>query len=631
MNAHAAVLLLLLSPLLHAADGYVGSAVCAGCHKAIAQTQAQTNMRGTWQPIATQQLPEHYLETKDEGPEPPIQYRVRRTAGKGQYRVQMPGQPALEYPVEGIIGGRRHGVTFLYRIPEFEGSPLPRAPLVEGRYIHSILFKGLALELGFPEDKPTSLETGFGRVLTPSLETRCLSCHPAPRTLGAQVETGVACENCHGPGQPHLAALAAHSKDLGILNPDKLPVADQMRPCSQCHAGSGFVEDPMADNLLISDQVTAVKNSECWRQSGGQITCTNCHNPHQDAPRPVLWARSEKTCMRCHSLTVAKHAAICPVNRVSGCVGCHMPDSIHGAFHLATHWIAVHPEQKTQVPATRNPAWRTTLTPRHLYLRMIVLDDQAKAEVLHQRLLSGESFFELARANSLDHDTAINGGFVGDLPADKLDPAWSAAVLKLLPGELSNVVSSNGKYFILQRPPRNFREEAEAMVDESVQLRKSGKQQESVAELLSALKIYPQFLRALTYLGINFSQSGNPQTGAGILSIATRLYPRDQGAHFNLGVAYGALGNPEEIAEYKKTLEIDSDYVPAYLNWGGSLFAKGNYAEAIELYKQALIINPLSASLHYSLSVALDQVNRKEEAAAELTLAAKIDPKYGAR
>jgi Flp pilus assembly protein TadD len=69
---------------------------------------------------------------------------------------------------------------------------------------------------------------------------------------------------------------------------------------------------------------------------------------------------------------------------------------------------------------------------------------------------------------------------------------------------------------------------------------------------------------------------------------------------------------------------------PPTLNWGGSLFAKGNYAEAIELYKQALIINPLSASLHYSLSVALDQVNRKEEAAAELTLAAKIDPKYAA-
>ncbi len=307
-----------------------------------------------------------------------------------------------------------------------------------------------------------------------------------------------------------------------------------------------------------------------------------------------------------------------------------MPDSIHGAFHLATHWIAVHPEQKTQVPAARNPAWRTTLTPKHLYLRMIVLDDQAKAVAMRQQLVSGASFFDLARANSLDHDTAMNGGFAGDLRADKLDPAWSETVLKLLPGELSNIVAANGKYFIFLRMPRNFREEAEAMVDESVKLRKEGKAQESFAALMGSLRIYPQFLRALTYLGISYSQSGNPQIGAGILGIATRLYPQDQGAHFNLGVAYGAMGNPDEIDEYKKTLEIDADYVPAYLNWGGALFAKGNYEEAIQLYKQALVINPLSASLHYSLSIALDQVNRKDEAAAELALAAKIDPKYAA-
>jgi superkiller protein 3 len=146
--------------------------------------------------------------------------------------------------------------------------------------------------------------------------------------------------------------------------------------------------------------------------------------------------------------------------------------------------------------------------------------------------------------------------------------------------------------------------------------------------LFAALRVYPHFLRALTYLGISYSQTGNPQIGAGILGIATRLYPRDQGAHFNLGVAYGAMGKDEEIAEYKKTLEIDSDYIPAYLNWGGALYAKGQYEEAIELYKRALIINPLSASLHYSLCVALERVDKKQEAAAEVALAAKIDPKY---
>jgi predicted CXXCH cytochrome family protein len=654
-------LLLILSPLsLTAANGYLGSDVCAGCHKEIARTQFQTNMARTWQGISTQQLPPNYLEKHAEGPPPVIEYTARRSGDKAQYTVQMPGQPALEFPVESIIGGKRHGVTFLYRVPTLDGLPLPRTPLVEGRYIHSTLEHGLALELGFPEDKPTNYETAFGRVLTPSLEKRCLGCHVAPRTLGTRVETGVACENCHGPGQPHLAALAAHSKaqrapsraaegmqepsiqaasacpscasssqDLGILNPDKLPPAERMRPCSQCHAGSGFVEDPMADNLLISDQVTALQNSECWRQSGAEITCTNCHNPHQDAPRSVIVARSEQTCARCHSASVTKHAGLCPVNRVSGCVGCHMPNLIHGAFHLASHWIGVHPEQKISA-LEHNPAWRTTITPNHMYLRMIVLEDAAKASALHQQLLAGASFFELARANSMDRATAINGGFMGDLQASQFDPAWSAAALKLQPGELCDVVPANGKYVILQRMPRNFREQAEAKVDDSVNLRKAGKQQESVAELFDALRIYPHFLRALTYLGINYAQTGNPQVAAGVLSIATRLYPRDQGAHFNLGVAYGAMGNENEIAEYKRTLEIDSDYVPAYLNWGGALFAKGQYDEAIQMYRQAININPLSASLHYSLSVALARINHKQEAEAEMKLAAKIDPKYAA-
>jgi predicted CXXCH cytochrome family protein len=624
------VLLLLSGTAAYAETGYVGSDVCAGCHKDIARTQAQTNMARTWQGVDTQILPPKYSETHAEGPDPLIQYLSNRSAGKPTYSVQMPGGPALEYPVTTTIGGKRHGVTFLFRVPDFEGSPLPRVPLVEGRYIHSVLENGLALELGFSEEKPADYESAFGRVLTPSLEKRCLSCHVAPRTLGTRVETGVACENCHGPGQAHLLALGAHSKDLGILNPAKLPAPEMMKPCSQCHAGSGFVEDPMPSQLLISDQVTGLKNSECWRQSGGQITCTNCHNPHEDAPRAVLTTRSEKTCLGCHSAGVTTHAALCPVNRVTGCVGCHLPLSIHGAFHLADHWIRVHPEQKTAVPAL-DPAWRSLVIPKHMYLRILVTDDAQKAATFRQQVVDGFSFFDVARANSLERSTGMNGGFMGDIEAAKFDPAWSEAALKLLPGEMTGVIQANGKYVVLQRMTRNFREEAENKVNEAVSLRKEGKSKEAVDDLFAALKIYPYFLRALTYLGINYAQTGNPQVGAGVLSIATRLWPRDQGAHFNLGVAYGALGNEEEIAEYKRTLEIDDDYIPAYLNWGGSMYSKGHYEEAIQMYKKGIDINPLNAALHYSMSLALDKLNRKQEADAELALAAKIDTKYAAR
>lgn len=630
-------LLLMASFLGNAAEksGYVGRDVCAGCHKNIAISQSGTNMARTWQSAATSQLPANYSETHAEGPAPAIEYALKRTGQQMQYRVQMPGRPAQEFPVEMLVGGRRHGISFLVRIPALEGSPLPVARLIEARYFHSAGQDRLAFSLGFPEDKPTTYETAFGRVLTPYLEKRCLSCHVAPRKLGTHTETGVSCENCHGPGLPHLAALGKQShaadsgpaRDLGILNSDKLPIAERMQPCSQCHAGSSLVEDPMPDDLLISDQVTALKNSECWRESGGGIACTNCHNPHQDATRPVLVARAEKTCLSCHSATVTKHAALCPVNRVTGCVPCHMANEVRGAFTIAEHWIRVHPEQNVKVPAL-NPAWQTTITPNHLYLRMIVLEDAAKAAEIRQQLLSGGSFFDLARANSVDHGTAMNGGYLGDIKASDLDPAWSSAVLKLQPGEISGVIEANGKHILLQRMPRNFREDAEDVFNQAMELRKQGKQQESINKLLDALKIYPQLLRALTWLGAAYGEAGNPNVSAGILNIATRLYPQDAGAHFNLGMAYGAMGNENEIAEYKRTIEIDPDYVPAYLNWGGALYAKNQYEEAIQLYRQGLNVNPLNASLHYSLSMVLNRINKKQEAEAEMTLAGKIDSKY---
>jgi tetratricopeptide (TPR) repeat protein len=164
-----------------------------------------------------------------------------------------------------------------------------------------------------------------------------------------------------------------------------------------------------------------------------------------------------------------------------------------------------------------------------------------------------------------------------------------------------------------------------------MELRKQGKAQDSAAELLEALKLYPQFLRALTYLGVTYAEAGNPQAGAGILSVAIRLYPNDAGALFNLGIAEGAMGKDDEIAEYKRTIEIDPDFVLAYLNWGAALYAKGQYQQAIQVYRKGIEVNPLLASLHYSLSLALQQVNEPKEAQAELELARKIDPKVAGR
>jgi predicted CXXCH cytochrome family protein len=623
-------LLLVFSPAWAGGDGFLGHDACSGCHTNIALAQSHTNMARAWPGVSTSQLPTNYFEKHTEGPAPAIEYEIKRSGQSPQFRVQMPGEPPLDFPVESLIGGERHGLSFLLRVPALKGSPLPRAPLVEARYFHYAEQNRLALELGFPEAKPSTYETALGRVLTPILEKRCLSCHGAPRTHGTRVESGITCESCHGPGQPHLAALSSHAPDLGILNPGKLPVADSMRACSQCHAGSSVIEDPMPDDTLISDQVTAFKNNECWRQSGGLLTCTNCHDPHRDAPHSALVAKSEKTCLGCHGARVTKHAGLCPVNRTTGCVGCHMPDQVRGAFIMADHWIRVHPEQKVEV-AAHDPAWRTTVIPKHLFLRMIVSEDREKASALLAQLQSGGSFFDLARANSVDRGTAVNGGYLGDLDASQLDPAWSAAALKLQPGEISEVAEANGKYIVLQRLPRNFREDAEAVFNKAMDLHKQGDPQAFVKQLLEALKIYPYLLRALTWLGATYGQMGNPNVSVGVLNIAIRLYPEDGGAHYNLGLAYGALGDAREVSEYQRALEIDGDLVLAYLNWGASLYAKGQYEDAIKIYREGIEVNPLLASLHYNLGLALEQEKKTAEAEAEMVLAAKIDPNVGKR
>jgi tetratricopeptide (TPR) repeat protein len=239
-------------------------------------------------------------------------------------------------------------------------------------------------------------------------------------------------------------------------------------------------------------------------------------------------------------------------------------------FLIADHWIRVHGE----ATATRRPdALRSRVTPKRLYLRMIRFADRAKADEVRRQLTSGGSFFELARANSIDQDTAAGGGFLGDLEAARLNPAWSAAALRLEPGELSDVIEAPGRYFILQRLPRTFRDDAAAHFQQAMTLRQTGDRRQSAAELLEALKIYPYFLRALTYLGITYGEAGNPKAGEGVLNLAIALYPRDAGAHFNLGIAYCAQGNENKIPEYQRALELDPDLHP-HTNWG-RFHAKG--------------------------------------------------------
>lgn len=85
---------------------------------------------------------------------------------------------------------------------------------------------------------------------------------------------------------------------------------------------------------------------------------------------------------------------------------------------------------------------------------------KARAEIdsLHNLLLAGADFEQLARENSQDRTAKTNGGYLGYISAGKFPYSFEKAAFSLRPGELSEVVESPMGYHILKggarRPSR---------------------------------------------------------------------------------------------------------------------------------------------------------------------------------
>ncbi len=293
---------------------YVGAEVCASCHRARVELQAKSRHAETW---------------KSPGGDFP-----------SAYPVELEGLKSLSVPVHSIVGGNRFGFSSILEMERLEDAALPRKTLIEARFMLSAASHQKTLSPGFPEEQPVSYATAAGKVLSPDFARKCLSCHGAPAEIFR--DTSIRCERCHGPGQRHVQVvkeLGAAAKNMEIVHPGKLDAEGQLAVCAPCHAGFSRLADPRPDDLLISNQVTALKNSACYVKSGKKITCLTCHNPHTDARHddPVY----ERACLSCHS-AARKDVKLCSAGKTSDCVPCHMPVTKRSNhFPLRDHWIRV--------------------------------------------------------------------------------------------------------------------------------------------------------------------------------------------------------------------------------------------------------------------------------------------------
>jgi predicted CXXCH cytochrome family protein len=605
-----------LALLCTAADEYAGSTVCAGCHHQISESQSKTAMAKTWrtgQPHA-QQL--HF----DEGS---LHYQVQGDA----FSVAAPGSAKLTIPVDALVGGERHGISFLLGLDQWGGLPLERPAMVEARYALSHT-GALVLSPGFRKEHPADQEDELGRTLSPSFEARCLSCHGKPGTLGAGKLGGVQCESCHGPALAHVESVTSGKSAAQMVRPASLKGPASMEVCAQCHSSlsaNGHI-DPMPEDLLVSSQVLALRNTECFIQSGENVACTSCHNPHEDST--AVAQKSVAVCLQCHSSSARPHAAICPKNQTQGCIGCHMPTVPSDSFQLTDHWIRVHRQPGNQ-PVPPDPKLQSQLVPKREYLRLIVTESDEKMAQVTARLAKGEAFRSVAHDLSVD-PTAPGGGFLGDVALADMDPKLAAAVSHLPHDGSSAVVESGGRRFLFHRLPRDFKWDADRLYTEAVQLNNHGERAKAVAKNEEALQAYPYFLRALILMGTILGEAGNPDRAAQVLQFSTQLYPKDASAEFNLALTLNQYP-AKQIEALRRAIELDPDMVAAYQSLGASLYASGQPAAAIDAFRRGLQIDPLSASLYYDLGLALQQQGDASGAKRALDLATRIDPKIQAQ
>jgi predicted CXXCH cytochrome family protein len=139
--------------------------------------------------------------------------------------------------------------------------------------------------------------------------TNCLECHVTgydPAT-GTWKTDGITCESCHSPIPSNHPT-------------DNIPVDKNTDLCRTCHTDARFGWD-------------------AWNESAhskNDITCSNCHNPHSTALKPVDESATDASslCENCHKDMAQNTSHLKHVETGATCIMCHVgPSKGDDDFH----------------------------------------------------------------------------------------------------------------------------------------------------------------------------------------------------------------------------------------------------------------------------------------------------------
>jgi hypothetical protein len=333
-------------------NGYVGSRTCAKCHPSIYESFSRTDMGRSMSEVTSSFLAKVPTSASIFASKINRHFAVYAREGdlyQSEYQVGADGKEVFRdtRKIEWIIGSGANGSGAIVR----NGDYLFEAPL---SYYAKI--QAWALSPGYEFG-----DYGFNRPILPG----CVACHSGqPQAIldgngrfrePPFTELAIGCENCHGPGQSHVATAQVGSPLGSIVNPAKLSpwLADNI--CMSCHqTGDARVLQPgktyrdfhpgaeLDDTLAIFlvpfnqgslpkddllEHYLSMRLSTCYLKSSGRLSCIGCHNPHVQVSQQEAPAYFRQKCLACHT---EKSCAVSLSLRQrktppDDCAGCHMP------------------------------------------------------------------------------------------------------------------------------------------------------------------------------------------------------------------------------------------------------------------------------------------------------------------
>jgi tetratricopeptide (TPR) repeat protein len=231
---------------------------------------------------------------------------------------------------------------------------------------------------------------------------------------------------------------------------------------------------------------------------------------------------------------------------------------------------------------------------------------------------------------------------VARLPANALGPrvtdaaiVSTVALLPIVGAEIAGTVVRNEMYKdpialwtdVVQRRPMNPR----AYDNLAYEYNGIGEFAKAKAAWEKAVELNPANYIGLNNLATMYIKDGNDAEAIARLEAALRVKPDYASPHFNLGrIAYNHGDFATAERELREALRLQDDRDNRVL-LAKVLIAQGNAAEAEDLARSAVRMDPASVSAHDALALALARGGKGREALAEsvaVAQAAPEDPEY---